>query len=105
MADTPSSAASSPREEEDSPRSPPCPPLSATRVKLCDKCGDSAPQEGQDVCRDCEFAEPSSCEHCEEAKRIGKAAVCSCEKNKPPKKKQRFTMTPPTTPAPFEDVE
>ncbi len=119
MAYTPSSYATTPREEAESPHAspapspPPCPPLSATRVKNdCYKCGDPGYQRVDDwdgaaapwVCRDCLFAEPSSCEHCEEAARLGKAPVCSCERGKPAKKKVKL-WTPPETPKPMDESE
>lgn len=122
MAYTPDSYATTPREGEDSspaapapsPAPSPPPPLSQTRVKnICYACGDPAfaqIDEGDGaaeawVCRDCYLTEPETCDHCEEAARLGRAAVCPCEKIKPPKKMMRCE-TPPTTPRSYmEDAE
>ena len=127
MAYTPDSYETTPREEDsqspastvsyppspishasDSPRPAGIPSLSETRIKsICYKCGDPGyvqVDEGDGAaetwaCRDCFMTEPSSCEHCEEAARLGKAAVCGCERGKPPKKKVRQAIpTPPSTP-------
>lgn len=125
MAHTPNSYATTPREGEDSrPASPApdsprpagirIPSLSETRV--CYACGDPAfaqIDEGDGaaetwICRDCYLTEPETCDHCEEAARVGKAAVCACEKIKPPKKMRRQdTLTPPSTPCSYmeDDAE
>lgn len=123
MAHTPDSYATTPREGDDSPPASPAPStivhipsLSETRVReICYACGDPAYtqiDEGDGaaetwVCRDCYLTEPETCDHCEEAARIGKAAVCACEKIKPPKKMMRQdTLTPPSTPCSYmEDTE
>ena len=128
MAYTPDSYETTPREEcsplpstishaSDSPRPAGIPSLSETRIKsICYKCGDPGyvQTDAGDgaaetwACRDCFMTEPSSCEHCEEAARLGKAAVCGCERGKPPKKKVRQTiLTPPSTPRSYgmDDTE
>jgi len=84
--------------------SPEVPSLSSTRVKntchRCDGIGEYQIDDGDGACevwecRDCH--DPSSyCEHCAEAKVLGKAPVCDCEYSKPKKKTMRYT--PPTTP-------
>jgi len=124
MAYTPDSYATTPRGGDDSPPASPAsfaspypagiPSLSETRVKdVCYKCGDPGyvqVDEGDGaaeawLCKDCDLFEPESCEHCEEAARLGKAAVCGCEKIKPPKKKMKIyvPLTPPTTPRSYMD--
>ncbi len=117
MAHTPDTYATTPREGEDSPPASPAPSpiriptLPETRVKdNCYACGDPGYvqlDEGDGaaetwVCRDCYLTEPETCDHCEEAARIGRAAVCACEKIKPPKKIMR-QETPPSTPCPYMD--
>lgn len=104
------SDATTPREEV-------VPSLSSTRVKNppCHACGDPGYRqvdEGDGAaetweCRDCFLFEPQTCEHCEEAAKLGKAAVCGCEKVKPPKKKMKlYVPTPPSTPCSYmKDVD
>ena len=121
MAYTPDSYATTPREGE-SPASPASlppparpagiPSLSETRVKkVCYSCGDPGCiqiDEGDGaaetwVCNDCYVTEPETCEHCVEAARLGKAAVCGCEKIRPAKKKAKMAPpTPPSTPRSYK---
>lgn len=118
MTDTPDSYATTPREEDDSPPASPrpagIPPLSETRTKnVCYSCGDPGLHQIPDgdgaasvnrwACRDCYMMEPESCEQCEEAARLGKAAVCGCEKIRHPKKKTCAHSTPASPAHPMDE--
>lgn len=89
------------------PAPAPCPPLSATKINLCFKCGDEGEHRVDDgdgaagiwTCRDCQFA---CCEHCIEAHQRGKAAVCGCIPVKSVCKKTKLS-TPPETPTVYMD--
>ena len=91
-----------------SPAAPPCPPLSATKVNVCFDCGEQPAEYRVDdgdgaagiwACRECRFA---MCEHCEEAAKLGKAAVCGCMPIKS-KCKRAKPNTPPATPTVYMD--
>jgi hypothetical protein len=102
-----SSSPASPAAPAPSPRPSNVPSLSQTKAIPCYACGDPSIARiddddgagGKWACRDCQFISPASCEHCDEARAAGKAAVCECERvGKPRRKMMRLYVETPKTP-------